>query len=614
MNSDHPLFHPIWYRASNPHLGASSATFGHYLTEGWRRLKSPHPLFAVNFYLRARPDVRSAGIEPLQHFVRNGWREGTQPCRLFDVTYYLSQGPDLCDLDPLTHFLTQGSWQGLKPNPDFDPVWYLEEYADVRDSGEEALTHFAMVGEAEGRSTRPRVAYRATVNVDESSAGAGDVRPENGPPAADTVYEELIRTAPTAGVVNSSFVTTAKASPRIVAYYLPQYHRVRENDEWWGEGFTEWTNVRKAAPNFEGHNQPHVPENLDYYDLSDVNVQVRQAQLAKEYGVNAFCYYMYWFNGRRVLEGPLDRMLAEAAVDIEFCVCWANENWTRTWDGKANDILLAQNHSEESDRQFIRDAMKYLADPRYMRVDGKLMLLVYRVDLIPNCAESAAIWREEVRRAGLGELHLCAVQFYGVLDPEPWGFDAAVEFPPHGWLVPENLLDPPPKLLNDNFSGYIFDYKKSVDFALRKPIPDYRWYRGVFPGWDNTARRQDTPHIFANSSPEQFQLWLVEVLQQSVLMAPAEHQIVFINAWNEWGEGAHLEPDTRFGRLNLMAMNAALNQIRNDESIINILARLRQPGTYDTREQDERALLNYLRGREQSLRELESQLRNVLGS
>ena len=399
------------------------------------------------------------------------------------------------------------------------------------------------------------------------------------------------------------------ASPQIVAFYLPQFHRVRENDEWWGEGFTEWTNVRKARPNFKGHFQPRVPFGHDYYDLADPSVQQRQCRLAKEYGIRAFCYYLYWFDGRRLLELPLDQMLAEKTIDHEFCVCWANENWTRTWDGKANDILLGQTHTPDSDRRFILDSMKYLRDPRYMRVDGKLILLVYRVDLLPNASATAAIWREEVLKAGLGELHLCAVQFYGVTDPAPWGFDAAVEFPPHGWLGQENLMVPQPELINPDFKGYIFDYDKCVDWALSKPIPDYRWYRGAFPGWDNTARRQDTPHIFANSNPFSFERWLTAALRQSVIMAPPEHQIVFVNAWNEWGEGAHLEPDEAGGHFNLMALNSALKTARDSGWVLTLLGRLRTRGDYPERTSDELRLVNHLRGHEQALRALSDRLR-----
>lgn len=548
--------------------------------------------------------MRRAGAEPLEHFVTQGWREGTNPSPFFDVEYYLTQKPDLKGQDPLTHYLVEGSSQGLKPNPNFDPVQYLRANAEAREAGLDPLIHFVRFGQEEKPVARTLqlVSPSSDIGVREGRSKTADLR-----------YDELMRRASTSGVVQSSFISAAKTDSRVVAFYLPQYHRVKENDEFWGEGFTEWTNVRKARPNFEGHHQPRVPENEDYYDLADINVQKKQARLAKEYGVSAFCYYMYWFNGRRVLERPLDQMLATPSIDMEFCVCWANENWTRTWDGKANDILLGQVHSPESDRQFIRDAMKYLADPRYMRVDGKLMLLVYRADLIPNCADSMAIWREEVRRAGLGELHLCAVQFYGITDPEPWGFDAAVEFPPHGWLRPENMPDTPPRLLNSKFTGHIFDYAKSVDFALRKPIPDYRWYRGVFPGWDNTARRQDTPHIFANSNAFQFERWLIEVLRQTALMAPPEHQIVFINAWNEWGEGAHLEPDAKTGKLNLMALNAALSQVRREDNVLQILARLRRGGAYPERAKDERALLHYLRGQEQSLRELSRRLHDHTG-
>ncbi len=425
-------------------------------------------------------------------------------------------------------------------------------------------------------------------------------------PVTTSVATRSILSVTTPGLEHYYNVT-----PQVVAFYLPQYHRVRENDEWWGEGFTEWTNVRKAKPNFEGHFQPRVPLGQDYYDLAQPGVQKRQAGLAKEYGIRAFCYYLYWFDGRRLLERPLDQMLEDKTIDHEFCVCWANENWTRTWDGKAGDILLGQVHSAESDRRFILDAMKYLRDSRYMRIEGKLALLVYRVDLLPDASATAEIWREEVRQAGLGELHLCAVQFYGVTDPAPWGFDAAVEFPPHGWLGAENLMDPQPRLTNPEFKGYIYDYDKCVDWALAKSIPDYRWYRGAFPGWDNTARRQHTPHIFARSNAFSFERWVTAILRQTALMAPPSHQIVFLNAWNEWGEGAHLEPDEAGGYLNLMALNSALRATTDSSWLLTVMGRLRMQGDYPGRTADELSLINHVRGQEQALRALSEQLRGT---
>ncbi|UDL93224.1 glycoside hydrolase family 99-like domain-containing protein [Lichenihabitans sp. PAMC28606] len=397
-------------------------------------------------------------------------------------------------------------------------------------------------------------------------------------------------------------------NPKVIAFYLPQYHEVKENSDWWGKGFTEWTNVRRAKPNFVGHKQPRVPLDGKYYDLMDRNVQVNQGQLAKQFGIDAFCYYMYWFNGRRILERPLDNVIKDRNIDQNFCICWANENWTRTWDGKNSDILLQQVHTLESDRDFIKDCLKYLSDPRYLRVDGKLMLLVYRVDLMDNASATAAIWRDEVRSAGLGELHLCAVQFYGITDPTVWGFDAAVEFPPHGWLEESNLLKPTPHLLNQDFKGQIFDYRKAVEFSLRKAVPQYQWYRAAFPGWDNTARRQDTPHIFASAKPGEFEAWLTELLRQQIIMSPPEHQIVFINAWNEWGEGAHLEPDERTGFANLNAVASARSAVEEELIVLAAMSRLRRLGDYEGRLADENALLAILQGKERSIRLLQQAL------
>lgn len=364
-----------------------------------------------------------------------------------------------------------------------------------------------------------------------------------------------------------------------IAFYLPQYHPIPENDEWWGKGFTEWTNVVKAKPNFDGHYQPHEPAELGYYDLREVDVQRRQAALAKEYGLHGFCFYYYWFNGRRVLERPLNQFVEHTDIDLNYCVCWANENWTRTWDGKEKDVLLGQKHSPEDDTAFLRSLLPMFADKRYIKVDGKPMLLVYRVDLFPDMKATAARWRKIATEAGFPGLHLCAVQFYGISDPRPWGFDAAVEFPPHQLIGPENKPDVIPSFTNPNFKGAVLDYQKVMAQALARPDVEYERYRGIMPSWDNTARRQDTPHMFINSSQHEYEFWLKQLVVQTRVVLPADRQYIFINAWNEWGEGCHLEPDLRYGRQWLEATNSALNVRELGASLIE---RARQAGPNST--------------------------------
>lgn len=354
----------------------------------------------------------------------------------------------------------------------------------------------------------------------------------------------------------------------LVAFYLPQYHRIAENDAWWGEGFTEWTNVKKAVPNFNGHKQPLIPGPLGYYDLMKPSVQVEQAKLAKTYGIKGFCYYVYWFGGRRLLEKPLDAMLGNKDVEAEFCVCWANENWTRRWDGNDKDILVDQPHTVENDQRFIHDMLKYIGDERYIRVNGRPLLLVYRADLLKDPKGAVQYWKKVVSEAGLGELYACAVEFYGVEDHASLGFDALVEFPPHKSLLEENLLAPIPEFTNSNYTGTVFDYRLVKDWFLSKEIPsDQVRFRGVMPSWDNTARRQDTGHIFHNSDPISYQSWLFLAGLHTMLTHPPGRRLVFINAWNEWGEGCILEPDARLGHMNLQATRAALMQL-NDRAAV----------------------------------------------
>ena len=349
---------------------------------------------------------------------------------------------------------------------------------------------------------------------------------------------------------------------KLIAFYLPQFHPIPENDEWWGKGFTEWTNVSKAVPNFSGHYQPHLPGELGFYDLRLSEVQKRQVELAKKYGIYGFCFYYYWFAGKRLLEHPLDKYISNPDLDFPFCLCWANENWTRRWDGAEHEILMEQVHTEQEYLHFIRDIRSILMDSRYIHVDGKPLLIVYRASLLSNPHKAVEIWRSECRKMGIGDIYLVAAQSFDITDPRPYGFDAAVEFPPHGlgkaWFDQRAL-----KITNNKFRGYIFDYPSASRIMMQKDFPNYTLFRTVMPAWDNTARKQNDSNIFINSSPAAYREWLEDVMNYTEKNLPENKRFVFINAWNEWAEGTHLEPDRRYGYAYLQATLDALKLHNN---------------------------------------------------
>lgn len=334
---------------------------------------------------------------------------------------------------------------------------------------------------------------------------------------------------------------------KLIAFYLPQYHRIPENSEWWGPGFTEWTSVVKGKPNFAGHYQPHIPRDLGFYDLSHPDVMYEQAELAKLYGVHGFCFYYYWFSGRRILERPLENFI-KSDIDIKFCLCWANENWTRTWDGDTKSVLLSQNYAEGDDECFIASLVDYFNDERYIRVDGKPMLVVYRAKEIPDPSTSFAKWRSLAKSHGFVGLHIAVVDFYDISKPDEVDADALVEFPPHKFNGPQSRPDKLPAITNPDFAGGIVDYSKVIAQSAKRPAPPFKLYRGIIPSWDNTARRQNSPTIVVNAQPDLYGEWLGYLRAYTREHNPSKaDNFIFINAWNEWGEGCHLEPDQKWG-------------------------------------------------------------------
>lgn len=380
---------------------------------------------------------------------------------------------------------------------------------------------------------------------------------------------------------------------RAIAIYLPQFHPIPENDRWWGKGFTEWTNVTRAKPLYKGHYQPHLPADLGFYDLRVAETREAQAALAKEYGIYGFCYYHYWFNGKRLLERPFEEVFESGRPDFPFMLCWANENWTRAWDGDTRDILLEQKYSEEDDRRHIKTLIPYFKDSRYIRINNKPVISIYRSTLLPDAAATIRIWREEAAKHDI-ELYICRFESCHIggeeyLDP---GFDAAIDLQPWSrtmkkyreilndemldslnfrikkfiykkWIrrIAESAYKQYKKKLHDQlYNNYVLDYADYVDFIVNTPVADYKVYPGITPGWDNSPRRKQNPGIMLNASPEHYKKWL-QHLVTSFEPFSDEENFIFINAWNEWAEGNHLEPCQRWGRRYLEVTREVLSAV-----------------------------------------------------
>jgi len=375
---------------------------------------------------------------------------------------------------------------------------------------------------------------------------------------------------------------------RNVAFYLPQFHPTQENNAWWGEGFTEWHNVGGAKAMFNGHLQPRRPTSLGYYDLRLPEAANAQFDLARRYGIDGFCYYYYWFEGVRILQKPLDDLVAGRTGPFPFCICWANEDWTRTWDGLSGEVLMAQNHAPDSDFAFIQDVGDLLRHPEYIRVNGRPMLLIYRADKLATPKDTVTRWRAWCRQHGIGEIYLCAVQSFGFYDPRPLGFDAAVEFPPHcPWdRYPElgYLHELRPEGIADGFSGKVYDYQAFARAAMERPREPYTLHRTSMAAWDNTARRGKTASIYHGFTVDTFERWMeANARRTSVEQSDG---VCFINAWNEWAEGTVLEPDAHFGYELLEAFRRTKRRLSYGRSLTYWLngRPLMEPGRLEHRE------------------------------
>jgi lipopolysaccharide biosynthesis protein len=353
---------------------------------------------------------------------------------------------------------------------------------------------------------------------------------------------------------------------RALAFYLPQFHPTPENDAWWGPGFTEWSNVVRTRPLFPGHGQPDLPADLGFCDLRVAETRAAQAALARAHGIAGFVYYHYWFSGRRLLDRPFEEVLAAGEPDFPFALCWANEDWTRAWDGRSGQVLVRQEYGADDDLAHARDLVRAFADPRYVRVDGRPLFLVYTASSLPDPRRTTDCWREVAVRAGVGEPFLVRVEHdLETGDPATLGFDAAVDFQPRfAELGPAQRRSVSARALrrlrltNQAYRWHrIYDYATVVDRMLARPPAPYTRFPGVCPGWDNTPRRARQAVVFRDASPAEFERWLRAVIDDFTPFGPGQ-DLVFVNAWNEWAEGNHLEPGRRWGLGHLRATERAL--------------------------------------------------------
>lgn len=365
---------------------------------------------------------------------------------------------------------------------------------------------------------------------------------------------------------------------RLIAFYLPQFHPIPENDEWWAKGFTEWTNVARARPLFKGHLQPRVPAELGFYDLRVPETRAAQADLARQHGIEGFCYWHYWFAGKRLLERPFLEVLGSGEPDFPFCLAWANESWTGVWNGQPNKILLEQTYPGEDDyvRHF-HALVEAFRDPRYIQVDGKPLFIIYTPESLPDPERFRESWNELAIKAGLKGMY-----FIGIVD-RPWSQTLGLDG--YTYHLPGTFVKALPKRqvqrmvrklqgrsLNKYLPGYskrplLVSYSSLISDALSSIQFGPRHYPSVLPNWDSTPRHGAKGLVLLDSTPELFRVHLREAID---IVRPRErdHRLIFIKSWNEWAEGNYLEPDSCFGSGYLEVIREELARVREPKPTV----------------------------------------------
>lgn len=348
---------------------------------------------------------------------------------------------------------------------------------------------------------------------------------------------------------------------KIFAYYLTQFHPIPENDSAHGKGFTEWTNVASCAPYFAGHYQPKIPYDLGFYNLTDINVMRRQAEIAQAYGLYGFCFYYYWFSGKKVLEKPLYNFL-NSDIDMHFHLCWANENWSKLWDGGNKEIILEQKISPDDAEKFWADLLPFVQDNRYEKIVNKPLLMIYRPEVFEQNQLTDFMKKIEffAKQVGFDGIFWMASNAMGFNQPMQLGFQGIIEFPPHVLFskcdsVYKNKIS---KTVNFN----VLNLNKYLKQKQHMNTPDYTLFKACFPSWDNCPRKAYSHGTCFDMTYEDFKLWLTDILQWTKQNNKKNNQYVYINAWNEWAEGAILEPTTRYGYKALDIMKQCLEEAR----------------------------------------------------